>query len=109
MCCLSILLNILQYYIENVRLILYYKMSSFPCSDYFIKWTVEPIMKYTGSQPPPKELSPFMHSQGLSPRAQLAKGPLEGFQLFFTVVIFGSIVEQTRLFAVQKGNFVLKN
>ena len=103
MCCLSIVFNILQYYIENVRLTLYYKLSLFPCSDDFIKWTVEPIMKSTGSQPPPKELSPFMHSQGPSPRTQLAKGPLEVFQLFFTVVIFGSIVEQTKLFAIQKG------
>ena len=34
--------------------------------------------------------------------AQLAKGPLEVFQLFFTTVIFGAIVEQNKLFA-QKG------
>ena len=60
-------------------------------------------MKSTNSQLPPKELSSFVHSQGPSPRAQLAKGPLEIFQLFFTAVIFGSIVEQTKLFALQKG------
>ena len=60
-------------------------------------------MKSADNQPPPKELPPFVHSQGPSPRAQLAKGPLEVFQLFFTTVIFGSIVEQTKSFALQKG------
>ena len=44
-----------------------------------------------------------MYAHGPSPRAKIAKTPLEVFQLFFTNVILSSIVQQTKLFALQRG------
>ena len=65
---------------------------------------MESITTSADTQPPPKELPQFVYAQGPSPRAKIAKTPLEVFQLFFTNVILSSIVQQTKLFAFQKGN-----
>ena len=44
-----------------------------------------------------------MHVQTPSPQTNIAKTPLEVFQLFFTSIILDSIEQQTKLFASQKG------
>ena len=64
---------------------------------------MQPVTAYTNQQPPPQNLTKFVHVQGPSPRTKTAKIPLEVFQLFFTNVILSSIVQQTILFAAQKG------
>ena len=71
--------------------------------DIYVKWTVEPITTCTNKQPPPRKLPQFVHVQGPSPQTKIAKTPLEIFQLFFTNVFLDSIVQQTKLFASQKG------
>ena len=71
--------------------------------DDYITWDMEPVMISVDKQPKAKLLPEFEHFQGTSPRTQSAKTPLEMFQLFFTTVIVSSIVEQTKLFALQKG------
>ena len=60
-------------------------------------------MTSVDNQPKAKELPEFVHFQGTSPRTSSAKTPSEIFQLFFTTAILSCIVEQTKLFASQKG------
>ena len=64
---------------------------------------MESVMTSVDNQPKVKELPKFVHFQGPSPRTKLAKTSLKIFQLFFTTAIFSCIVEQTKLFALQKG------
>ena len=73
--------------------------------DDYIEWTMQPITASTDKQPPPQELPEFVHVQGPSPRTKTVKTPLEVFQLFFTNAILSCIVQQTILFAAQKGSF----
>lgn len=55
------------------------------------------------NQPAPLQLPPFSYASGPAPRTKSAKTPIQVFQLMFTAVILQSIVQQTKLFASQKG------
>ena len=50
-----------------------------------------------------KQLPPFIHPTGPTPRTRREKTPLHVFQLFITVVLLQSVVTQTKVFAAKKG------
>jgi hypothetical protein len=67
-----------------------------------LRWTVhEPSGSIEG--PAPKQLPPFIHPTGPTPRTKRGKTPLQVFQLFVTTVLLQSIVMQTQVFAAKKG------
>ena len=71
-----------------------------------LKWTLGPLLTSAAKQPPPRELAPFTYPQGPSPRTKSATKPLQVLQLYLTTVILDSIVQQTKLFASQKGKTI---
>ena len=68
-----------------------------------LKWSVGPVITSCDKQPPPHQLPLFSYPEGPSPRTKSAKTPLQVLQLFLTSIILDSIVQQTKLFAQQKG------
>ena len=68
-----------------------------------LKWTLGTIMTSTDNQPAPRQLPPFSYTAGPAPRTKDAKTPIQVFQLMLTTVILEAIVQQTKLFAAQKG------
>ena len=65
-------------------------------------WHVE---KVSGKVPQraPRVLPPFFFPVGPTARTKRAKTPLDVFQLFFTVALLQTIVEQTRTFSYRNG------
>ena len=72
-------------------------------NDGALKWSVGPVITSCDKQPPPHQLPLFSYPEGPSPRTKSAKTPLQVLQLFLTSIILDSIVQQTKLFAQQKG------
>ena len=68
-----------------------------------LKWTLGTIMTSTDNQPAPRQLPPFSYTAGAALRTKDAKTPIQVFQLMLTTVILEAIVQQTKLFAAQKG------
>lgn len=69
-----------------------------------MKWSLGPILSCADDdQATPHQIYTFTNLEGPSPRTKDAKTPLQLLQLFLTVVILESIVQQTKQFASQKG------
>lgn len=60
-------------------------------------------MTSTKNQPAPCEFPPFGYTFGPAPRTKDAKTPIQVFQLLLTNIILQAIIQQTKLFASQKG------
>ena len=65
-------------------------------------WHVEKVSEKV-PQRAPRVLPPFSFPVGPTARTKRAKTPLDVFQLFFTVALLQTIVEQTRIFAYRNG------
>lgn len=79
------------------------------CSE--IKWNYGKVITSIQNKPSPRKLPQFVYPSGPSPRTKSVDTPLQVVQLFLTNVILDSIVQQTNVFASQKGvvlNFCLE-
>ena len=72
-------------------------------SDRELKWSLGKLISTAKKKPAPRQLPPFFYPTGPSPRTEDAVSPLQILEYFLTVVILESIVQQTILFASQKG------
>ena len=73
------------------------------CSESELKWSLGAVLTSADNQPAPCEVPPFTYPIGPTDRTKGAKTPLEVLKLLLTTVILESIVQQTMLFARQKG------
>ena len=68
-----------------------------------LEWALGDVVTATETQPAPHTIPTFSCLCGPTPQTRNASTPLQVFQLFLTALVLESIVQQSKLFASQKG------